>query len=872
MIKINNLNKIYENKSDEPVVALRDINITLPDKGMVFVVGKSGSGKSTLLNLLGSLDKVTSGDIIIDNMVINKMNEDDLSAYRSSYVGFIFQDYCLIDSLNVEENIRLSLDLNEIDNSELIDNTLELVGLEGFNKRYPKTLSAGQKQRTAIARGYIKKPKLLLCDEPTGNLDSKTAKQILTLLKELSKNTLVLIVSHNIDDAYLYGDRIIEISDGQIKDDLLNTSSSNSYEVVDKKLFINNIGQLNQGELDEINEKIKNKQIDSIHSHNELFKKSESQETDMPSYSLKKKKYSFINKLKMAGLFQRKKIISTSIASIISAVIMILFGLCQFFTAFSLNDVMAKTLSSNDQKVFVVKKAYYNNKAKSDINTASLLSISDSDIKTVKESSYKGDIYTLYNYSMPISMKYWMLQTETTINDSTNLKNFYLQEIYGVLPVKETLLKQVFGNYTYVGNLNDKENGIIITDYIADSILYYRSDTFTSYEDILGYYKNGTNSSYAYINAIINTGYRSKYLGLLNKFVIYNEDPSKVSMESIMMSNDYLHFYEDVKNYLGVAYSLNENFLEVSNNIESRNFARFDSAKVAFPDGSGGYISSAYADIDSKYAYDLPENTLGISLSTFKTMLSLPDNTTLDDVSMYNGSTMTLTKYRKYHPNNEVVFEKTVNIKIYETGYFSFIASDDLLTYLRRYDVIPYSFYFDDLKTASDAYMALKEVPFVPFSSYIDAGIAINNVVMVFNDIFVLIAFTLLFGLLLVLAFHTYLNIAQRKTEIGIFKAMGMKNKDISEIFVIQIVFATILIVALFTIGLIVFTRITNNILFDSFMTYLKNPALRSISILSFNPIILLVDILAILLINIVVTLIPFFMMKRVKPLNIIRK
>ena len=165
------------------------------------------------------------------------------------------------------------------------------------------------------------------------------------------------------------------------------------------------------------------------------------------------------------------------------------------------------------------------------------------------------------------------------------------------------MLKQIFGNFTVTGNINDKESGITITDFIADSILYYRSDTFETYDDILGYYKNGSNSTYGYINAIINTGYKTKYTSLLNKFLIYNEDPSKISMEDIMMSNDYLHFYEDVKNYLGVAYSLSNDFITSTNSVDVRNFVRFDNSKVTFANGNSGYISSAWADIDSLYGY-----------------------------------------------------------------------------------------------------------------------------------------------------------------------------------------------------------------------------------------------------------------------------
>lgn len=873
MIRIKQLSKIYPINGNEDVVALDNINLSFPNKGLVFIIGESGSGKTTLLNMLGALDAPSKGDITADGVDIAHMDDNTSSIYRNDYVGFIFQDFCLIDSLNVEDNIKLSLDIKDENDHQKINEALSLVDLDGFNKRLPKSLSAGQKQRVAIARGYIKKPKLLLCDEPTGNLDSKTSKQILDILKHLSKETLVIIVSHNVDDAYKYADRIIEISDGKIIKDLVNENSASEYLIQDKKLFISNIDRLSDEELKDINEKIDKKEITSIHSHNELFVENKSIEEEMGSSSLANHKYRLKNKINLSMKFQKKRIFSSLVVSLISATLMVLFGLCQFFNAFSLNEVVKKTLASGDQNVFALKKAYYADNRKSKIVTSSLISINDEDLSTIKNSHYKGEVYPLYNYHLPISLDSWYLLNENSIDDKNNFKNLYLQEAYGVLALNEQYLNEIFDQYTYVGNLTDKSYGIIITDFIADSILYYRNDTYQKYEDILGKYANKDNSSFAYINAIINTGYKEKYKPLIDTFLANHQIPDSKIMEDLLASDEYLHFFEDVKNRLGINYSLNANFLNDSTVIEARDFAILNDSKVEIQGiGKRIDISSQWASLDDKYGYDLPENTLGISFTTFKKLLSLPDSTTYEEVSKYNDTQIHLLKYRKYHPDNIPVFEKDINIKIFNTNYFSYIASEDLLVTLRHYDVIPYSIYLNDLNTASDAYMAVMETPFIARSSMIEAGVEINKVVSVFNNIFGLILALIVVGILLVMGFYIFIVLYSKRKEIGILKAIGMKNKDLTTIFIIQIILYTLIVAAIFAIGLFIFTNVANGILYNSFMSYLKNPALKKINILTFNPAILVIDLLVIVGINVLLILIPFIIMKKIKPINIIKE
>ena len=178
MISIHNLNKYYYS-GGEQFHALKNIHLELPEKGLVFIVGKSGSGKSTLLNIIGGIDTYDSGELIIDGLNTKDFSRKDFNAYRNSYIGFIFQEFNVIKNLTVYENIALSLQLQNKslkENHQLILDTIEKVGLKGKEKRKMNQLSGGERQRVAIARAIVKNPHVIIADEPTGNLDKKKSR------------------------------------------------------------------------------------------------------------------------------------------------------------------------------------------------------------------------------------------------------------------------------------------------------------------------------------------------------------------------------------------------------------------------------------------------------------------------------------------------------------------------------------------------------------------------------------------------------------------------------------------------------------------------------------------------------------------------
>lgn len=216
MLELKNVSKIYQTK-EEKVFALDHINLSFKDNGLVFILGQSGSGKTTMLNVLGGIDSMTEGEVLYDG---NSLSSLSLEEYRRDIISFVFQEYNLLPKLNVYENLALVISSKEKEEKDkLVKDILSKIGLEGYENRRVNELSGGQKQRIAIGRALAKNSKILLCDEPTGNLDSNTSKDIIELLKVISKEKLVIVVSHNEELANCFADRIVHIKDGKVDND-----------------------------------------------------------------------------------------------------------------------------------------------------------------------------------------------------------------------------------------------------------------------------------------------------------------------------------------------------------------------------------------------------------------------------------------------------------------------------------------------------------------------------------------------------------------------------------------------------------------------------------------------------------------------------
>ena len=217
ILRVENLCKTY-GESENKVEALKNVSFSVEKGEFVAIVGPSGSGKSTLLHLIGGVDKPTSGSVYVDGKNIYELDDESLAIFRRRQVGLIYQFYNLIPILNVEENITLPLDLDgrKVD-GEVLDNMLETLGMYKRRKHLPNELSGGQQQRVSIGRALITKPAIVLADEPTGNLDSVSSDEIVSLLKKANKEykQTIIMITHNLDIAAA-ADRIIKIDDGKI--------------------------------------------------------------------------------------------------------------------------------------------------------------------------------------------------------------------------------------------------------------------------------------------------------------------------------------------------------------------------------------------------------------------------------------------------------------------------------------------------------------------------------------------------------------------------------------------------------------------------------------------------------------------------------
>lgn len=237
LLKVNNLRKIYKTRfSTVQVEALRDINFSVEEGEFVAIMGESGSGKTTLLNLIALLDKPTSGSIILEGKDILKISDKEISSFRRDHLGFVFQNFNLLDTFNVKDNIALPLVLKEVRQDEIekrVKETADLVNIGNILEKYPYEISGGQKQRVAISRALINKPKMILADEPTGALDSNSSNELLEVFKDINaKGQTIIMVTHSVRAA-AEASRILFIKDGKIYHQLYKANNT-SIEMQEK--------------------------------------------------------------------------------------------------------------------------------------------------------------------------------------------------------------------------------------------------------------------------------------------------------------------------------------------------------------------------------------------------------------------------------------------------------------------------------------------------------------------------------------------------------------------------------------------------------------------------------------------------------------
>ena len=245
MISILNVNKYFNKNKKNEIHVIDNTSLEFSNTGLVSLLGPSGSGKTTLLNVIGGLDKVNGGKIFIDGKRITKRRNAKVDEIRNLNIGYIFQDYHLINDMTVFDNVALVLkmiglkDKNEI--KKRVNYVLTTVGIYKYRNRLASMLSGGERQRVGIARAIVKNPNIIIADEPTGNLDSKNTIEIMNIIKSISKDKLVILVTHEKDLAYFYSDRIIELKDGKIISDKDNSHNNELDYRIENKIYLKDI-------------------------------------------------------------------------------------------------------------------------------------------------------------------------------------------------------------------------------------------------------------------------------------------------------------------------------------------------------------------------------------------------------------------------------------------------------------------------------------------------------------------------------------------------------------------------------------------------------------------------------------------------------
>ncbi len=532
MLEIKELTKIYTTKQGETVRAVNGISVRFPKTGMVFLLGKSGSGKSTLLNIMGGLDRPDGGEIIVDGVSSLQFTNADFDSYRNTYVGFVFQDFNILNEFTVGENIGLALQLqNKPNDQQAVADILNLVDLNGMENRNPRTLSGGQRQRVAIARALIKDPKIIFADEPTGALDSKTGEQVLNTLKKLSETRLVVVVSHDRDFAERYGDRIIEISDGKIVSDLTKTETKsvavneNIHIIDESTVKISDVSKVTESEIKQVFESVKGKQGEAILTFDKydveevkrvcrIGKTGEKsrfrrtvQENDAEYTGERakfiKSKLPLKHAVKLGVSSFKKKPIRLIFTILMSVIAFCVFGVTSTLMFYNPNYSISLAMQENNYRSVMVEKNYYYTERSVAIDTEGNMSdvkapqkkslkslIGNKEIEELNENNLGLDFAGVFTFRAPNSDEQRFILKGHAIEEEY-ADYFAIKEFKGFSDVGEQYLinngfEKLYGRYPNP----DAENEIAISQYVYDIYALSYSDRISSYED---FFESGLN-------------------------------------------------------------------------------------------------------------------------------------------------------------------------------------------------------------------------------------------------------------------------------------------------------------------------------------------------------------------------------------------
>lgn len=785
MLKIENLSKVYNKK----FTALENINLTFSDKGLVFIVGKSGSGKSTLLNMISGVDEITSGDIIVDGNSVNQLRKNNHSNYLGKYIGFIFQDYFLIDNLTVYENIELSLNINHIEGD--ISEVLASVGLAGYENKYPYELSGGEAQRVAIARTVIKKPHIILADEPTGNLDQQSTDMVLDILKKISKDCLIIMVSHDMDDVDLYADRVITLHEGKVLSDKIKDNSYiNDFSINDTILSLPHHKNLTEENINEI----KNNNITKVIQLGGGFIDTNSTVEEKKGSIPNVKPLSIKKKIKLFFSMCNKKPIGHLIKAVLSCILLTVIFVFLSLSKFNFTYSSLKSLKEiNPTSIVFQKGSYSANYKTSEINKDR--KISDDEYNTIT-SDYNAKTYKLYNQRFTKDVSFPKNQSRLALQ----YERFYSTSTLGILECDEEYIKNKYGSFeVIIGDPYINTYGVTITDYLADSIIK-NNNNYNTYEELLGeYYPPECDYYQGYINAIIKTDYKEKYNNLINQQKINEESIEGISLSSL---DNYKEFFYEANHYLNICYTFVNNYKDVCVTTNNTTFTYLINSNAS----ALNEISLDEYRLLCDNSYNLSSNEIMVGYQIYNLLFN----------------TSYLPNHIFSNPSEIILNINNEDIKLNVVGL---IKDNELVTskevFLKTLDktVFSCSIYFSDINQIDNILGILNDNYYLPIVNDLISSKVIYRVVTMFLD-FVFIINTLMFTILIFFLSNIgYNNIKRNVKKIGILKAMGMKQRDINFIFILKTLSLGGLIILLSFLAFNIGTLIANSL----FVTSLEN-------------------------------------------------
>ncbi len=883
MLQVHNLTKRYESK-DGVTFALDSVNLEFNKNEFVFVVGKSGSGKSTLLNILGSLDKPTSGEVFLNNESLHDFDNNQTNIYRQN-IAFIFQDFALIDNLNVRDNIKLA-------RSDVIDEdiklALEKVELPGFEDRKIQTLSAGQKQRVAIARGIVKNPKIILCDEPTGNLDFATSQAIIKCLKTLANDTLVLFVSHNLDDAYTYANRIIELDNGKVIRDIQVASElgNKAYVIENNSLYLTTIKSLDDQEIDEINREIKTGQIKKIHPKKELFKDHQIEEDKDIEIGKTYKKIKTKDLFSFSNKVLEKQFVKTSLFALIGALVLSVFSIAFSFVTFNSQSYTSRSLNaSKENNIRYVQFTKDTSNVDENGRCLPLSPYFDEQVIGEKYVDYcpivdievPGTANSItagpYRNTNPIDKTCIFKDRKVCFNTSSG----------AVIITEESFSKNLNGGrpFKIIEQAEEyKDYGVYITDV---AMKWLKRDHI----DYLGEKKSALTPSKdyfygAYINGVVETDLEDRFPEF--KQYLYSNNLNSDDYKTFTRSKDFDKFLRVVGRYSTFYYSFNKNFLEDFRNVR-RDFKWFTNYGVVL-EASKKYASEEENEEEnsvlvhsrgyfgSQPVNSIPQGYCNVSLGLLNTMMKEEEEHTKEEwneiLDTYGRGLTLHNAIYDVDGYTHPVFNFQIRAITDSDGVFLSLNNDD------ANEVNKTSFYEVGLVSFDSEFFSKNEELFENLhikitNSYATIGTSVAKTINAYNGLFKVVFYIMLIAALFIVFVAAFDAIRRQTYSVGVMKSLGLKESSIFSCFLVHQIEFILMASILSLIGEIVFMSLANQLLVVAFKSLFNLSVRPVVPVIEFTPVVYLVTLAIIIGITTISLIASFIFIKKMKIVDILK-